>query len=216
MCGKEGFILQRTDRIWIAAGNKAVRRIREQRARHGVDQQLIRIRERALHLIQHHAGARQHAVLQLIMPALLLKDLLLFVNAREKDGVEVDAHEVEEVLIVAARDRVAGPVRKGQRIQEGIERALQQLYERFLDRIVSGAAENGVFQNMEYAGIVKRQRAEGGAEALVLVRALEPAQSRAGLRVGIFMQHRPQLRDAALTCLFKSVCLRHNGSPFPL
>ena len=49
--------------------------------------QLVRVGKRALHLVEHNAGARQNAAPQLIMPALLLEDLLIFINIRMKNGI---------------------------------------------------------------------------------------------------------------------------------
>ena len=53
--GGKGFIGKIRDGLGIAAGDEAVGRIREQRARHGVYQQLVRVGKRALHLVEHNA-----------------------------------------------------------------------------------------------------------------------------------------------------------------
>ena len=158
--GGKGFVGEGRDGLRVAAGDEAVRRIREQRARQRVGKQCVGVGERALHLVQHHAGARQDAVLQLIVPALLLEYLRLFVDAGEEDRVEVDVHEVEEVLIVAARDRVAGLVRVGQRVEEGIERALHQLHKRLPDGVFVAARKHAVFQYMRHARAVFGRGAE--------------------------------------------------------
>ena len=81
MRGGKGFIGKIRDGLGIAAGDEAVGRVREQRTVHGVYQQLVRVGKRTLHLVEHNAGSRQNAAPQLIMPALLLEDLRLFVDA---------------------------------------------------------------------------------------------------------------------------------------
>ena len=55
MRGGKGFIGKIRDGLGIAAGDEAVGRGREQCARHGVYQQLVRVGKRALHLVEHNA-----------------------------------------------------------------------------------------------------------------------------------------------------------------
>ena len=212
--GGKGFVGEGRDGLRVAAGDEAVRRIREQRARQRVGKQCVGVGKRALHLVQHHAGARQNAVLQLIVPALLLEDLRLFVDAGEEHGVEIHAHQVEKIAAVAAGDGIARLVRERQCIQERVQGALHQLDKRLLDRELLRAAQNGMLQNVKNACVVIRKRPEGGAEGLVFVLPLEPAEPRTGGSVGIFMQNSVQLINAALPSLFKSMQCGHRKTPF--
>ena len=214
MRGGKGLIGETRDGLRIAAGDEAVGRVREQRTVHGVYQQLVRVGKRTLHLVEHNAGARQNAVVQLIMPALLLEDLRLFVDAGEEHSVEIHAHQVEKIAAVAACDGIAGFVRERQRVQERVQGALHQLDKWLLDRELLRAAQNGMLQNVKNARVVIRKRPEGGAEGLVFVLPLEPAEPRTGGSVGIFMQNSVQLINAALPRLFKSMQCGHRKTPF--
>ena len=130
----KGLVSQIRDGLRVAAGDEAVGRVREQRAGHGVYQQLVRIGKRALHLVEHNAGTRQNAAVQLIMPALLPEDLRLFVDAGEEHSVEIHVHQVEKIAAVAAGDGITGLVRERQGVQERVQRALHQLDKRLFDR----------------------------------------------------------------------------------
>ena len=123
----------------------------------------------ALHLVVDHALVTERAVgaVGLDVPAFLLE--AFFVDAGEEHGVKVDVHEVVEVLKVGAGDRIAGLVREGEGVQEGLERPLEQFDEGFLHGVFFGAAQDGMFEDVGDAGGVFRGGAERGAEALVFV-----------------------------------------------
>ena len=57
------------------------------------------------------------------------------------------------------------------------------------------SAQNGVLQNVEYAGVVPGQGPEGNGKGLVLLRPLHPAQLQAGFFVDHFIQGAVQLRQ---------------------
>ena len=92
----------------------------EQRVSGGVD---------ALHLVEHDAlvDERIARLLELVVPAFLREDRRVAPRARPQHRVEIDVHEVVEVLGVLARDRVARAVGVGKGVQEGLQRALEQL-----------------------------------------------------------------------------------------
>ncbi|MNC11325.1 hypothetical protein D3C75_590190 [compost metagenome] len=69
------------------------------------------------------------------MPALLLKNLLLPVNIRLKHAVQIDFHQVGEILVIPACHRIHRLVAKCKSIQKRLHRALEQLHKRFLYRI---------------------------------------------------------------------------------
>ena len=91
-------------------------------------QNVFRVGEGALHLIIDDAVDRDLAVraLGLVMPALLAENILLSIYIGIKDSVHVDVHQVLEVLLVAACDRINCLVRISHRVQEGVERSLGQ------------------------------------------------------------------------------------------
>ena len=89
--------------------------------------------------------------------------------ARVQHRVEVHVDEVVEVGEVGRGDRVAGAVRVRERVEERVERALHQLDERLLDRVLAAAAEHRVLEDVRHALGVVDGRAQHGAEGLVLV-----------------------------------------------
>ena len=109
------FISQLRDHIRVAARFHGVWRIRIQGLGNFSFQHVVRGGKRALHLIVNHAvyGKLRLRAFQLVMPALLLEDLLFLINIRIKNRVQIDVHQVLEIRIVAARDRIHGLIRIG-------------------------------------------------------------------------------------------------------
>lgn len=147
----EGLVGQVRDDFRVAAGVQAVEHVREDGllalfGQHGIGRGVG-----ALHLIVDHAlvGPGAPGVLGLHVPAFLTEDVLA--DAGMEDGVDVDVDEVVEVLQVGAGHGIAGLVREGEGVEEGLERALEQLHEGFLDRIFVRAAEHGMFQDVGHA-----------------------------------------------------------------
>ena len=103
------------------------------------------------------------------MPAFLLEDAFLPVNIGIQDRVQIHVHQVFEIRIIAAGDRVDGLVGIGHGVEEGIERALGQLNKRILDREIPGSAQDGMLHNMGYAGGILRRGPEADVEDLVLI-----------------------------------------------
>ena len=114
---EESLVSERRDGCRRAAGLEAVGRVREQRRRESVVEHGIRLGERALHLVVHHAVHHKARIFplpfQLAVPALLLEDDGAPVDVGMEDRVQVDVHEVDEILLVGGRHRVHGLVREG-------------------------------------------------------------------------------------------------------
>ena len=148
----------------VAAGNKAVSRVRE----HGPFQRVLQLRvrgsQRALHLVVHHAA---HGAVGVPVPAFLLEHALVHHGQRAEHRVQVHVHQVLEVGLVGGGKRVYGLIREGHRVQEGRHAAFQQLQERRSDRVFFAARQHRVFQNVEHSGVVGRKGAEADAERLV-------------------------------------------------
>ena len=178
----ELFISQRRDDGRITAGIEAVAGIREQQRKHFVFRELIDAAHCALHLIEHNALIAECAVLILFdVPALLIEDIGILKDCRCKDRVEIDLGQIKKIAQIAARNRIHGLIREGHRIEKGVHRAFEQLNKRLADRILRGAAEDRVLQNMENAGAVLRQRFKGNGKQLVFQPVINPDKLCAGL-----------------------------------
>ena len=123
MEGDERLLREVRDGLGVAARLMAVRRRRVERVHDAALEQVVRRGERALHLVVDDAAVRERVLrlLDLIVPALLHEDLRVLAHVRVEDGVEVDVHEVLEVLVVAAGHWVHRLVRIRHRVEEGVE-----------------------------------------------------------------------------------------------
>mmetsp|Transcript_3635 Transcript_3635/g.10466 ORF Transcript_3635/g.10466 Transcript_3635/m.10466 type:complete len:230 (-) Transcript_3635:478-1167(-) len=131
----------------------------------------VRLAIHPLHLIKHNSLENEVilGVLELVVPALLLKGLLIAYALWVEDGVHVDVHEVVEVLQVAGGYRVAGAVGVGEGVQEGVEGALHKLHKRLLDGVLPAAAQHAVLQDVGDASGVVHGSAQHHAKGLILV-----------------------------------------------
>ena len=121
--------------------------------------------------------------------------------------VQVDIDQVVEVLYVLAGDRVAGLVRVGHRVEEGVERAFGQLDEGLFGRVLARAAQNGVLQDMRQAGGVGGRGAEGDAKNFVFVLVFQREQFRAGLDVFVEGGEAPDLVEDGWLDVFCSAAV---------
>ena len=151
------------------------------------------------------------------MPALLAEDLALAVYQRAEHGVQIDAHEVEEILRVAAGYGVISLVREGHGVEEGVHRGLHQLHEGLLGRIALRAAEHGVLQDVKHARVVLRQGGKRNAEGAVLLAAPEPHQLQTRALMTHVIHDRIQLMQGLGADNGKSVvgsACKHTQPPF--
>ena len=178
--GFEGPVGQVRDDFGIAAGVEAVGHIRKERLLRTFGQHGIRGGVDPLHFVVDHALVAQGAfgAVGLDVPAFLLE--AVFVDAGEEDSVKVDVDQIVEVLKVGAGHWIAGLVREGEGVQEGLERALEQLDEGLLHRVFFRAAEHGMLKDVRNARGIFRRGAEGRAEAFVFVVVEHGEQFRAG------------------------------------
>mmetsp|Transcript_4276 Transcript_4276/g.6879 ORF Transcript_4276/g.6879 Transcript_4276/m.6879 type:complete len:372 (+) Transcript_4276:3541-4656(+) len=112
----------------VAAAVHAVRVLGEERALRGSAHDGIGGAVHALHLVVHHAldGERSlRALVQLVVPALLLQHLRVVDGARVQHCVQVHVDQVVEVLRVRRRHWIAGSVWISERIQKILKRSLQ-------------------------------------------------------------------------------------------
>ena len=103
------------DVLRVSAGLHAVAGIREHCRMDIAVQDALRGGEHTLHLVVYNAvvGDVAFRILELVMPAFLHEDLLLFSDVRMEDRVHVNIHEVLEIGIIAACDRINGLIRVG-------------------------------------------------------------------------------------------------------
>ena len=163
----------------IAAGIEAVQHVRkdgvlglfhEDGIGRGID---------ALHFIEDHAFVAPAALfIHVDMPAFLTQDI--FVDTGVEHRVNVDVHQIMEIPQVGAGYGITGLVRKGEGVEEGLERAFEQFDKGFLDRIFRRTAEHGVLQDMGHTGGIFGRRAETDAEALVFIPVKHGEQFRPG------------------------------------
>ena len=82
---------------------KAVTAVGEKTGKHGVFLNGFAVGIYALHFVEHNALVANGVVFtDFIMPALLIKNFGLFVNQRIKNGVKINVHKIEEILVILA------------------------------------------------------------------------------------------------------------------
>ena len=128
----------------VAAGFVSVGGVGKQRRVEACQGDLVRVGHGPAHLVEHNAighevPARAFA-LHFVVPAFLFEDRTLVVELGEEHGVEIDAHQVHEVALVGACDRVHRLVGERERVEERLHRGFEQVDERLLYRILVAAA----------------------------------------------------------------------------
>ncbi len=112
------------------------------------------------------------------MPAFLFEDVLVVVDVRVEDRIHVHISQVHEVGHVGRCHRIHGLIREGHGIQECLHAAFEQIDERLLHREPLRAAEHGMLQDVEDAGVISSRRLEGDGKGLVHVLILKEQQLR--------------------------------------
>ena len=168
---------------------------------HGVDgivQHAHGVGQRTLHLVEHHAVIAQRALaqargaalalgalrqVQLVVPALLLKNGWLGIDGRVEHRVQVHVHQVVQILLVGGGNGVDGLVGVGHGVEERLHGAFDQVHERLLDGKLGRSAQHRVLKNMEHAGGIGRRRLKANGKGLVLVvaRQVQQASARGGV-----------------------------------
>ncbi len=193
----------------VAARVHPVRVVGEEGLLRVLREQTFRRRVGPLHLVEDHALEDQRLVggFHLVVPPLLLENLRG--QARVKDRIHIHIHQVVKVLQVGAGDRVAGLVGVGEGVQEGVERALDQLDKGLLDRVLVGAAEHRVLQDVRQPRRILGGGAEGDPEHLVLIIVFQRQHLRARRHMAEQLCPRVQLHDLFIAEQLKSMLDRH-------
>ena len=155
------------DDLGIAAAVVVVGVVREEVLAERLPERAGRRAHRPLHLVEDDAledevGRRIVGLLELHAVAFLGEVEL--VQVREEHRVEVDVEEVEVILPVLARERVGGPVARGERVHERVQRAADHHEEGVAHRVALAAAEDGVLEDVGHAGRVLRHGAQPDEE----------------------------------------------------
>ena len=96
-------VAQIGDALGSAAGGEAVAGVRVHEPVAGIAHDALDIGVCALHLAEHDAVVADRAFLvKLVVPALLHEYLGHGVDARTEHRIEIHAHEVEKILLIAA------------------------------------------------------------------------------------------------------------------
>ncbi len=159
----------------ISAGFKSITGIRIQRLLDLSLDQLLRRRKDSLHLIKYNTVIGQRSIdgIQMVVPALLLKDLLFIVNIWIKYGIHIYMHQILKILIIAACYRINGLIRVSHGIQKRVQRSLRQFNKRIFYRKLFRSAEYRMFYNMRYTCRIFRRSAESDGKYLIVVRRLD-------------------------------------------
>ena len=171
----------------ITAGLVRVAGIREEGVHDVALEHRLRVREDTLHLVVDDAVIAKRILLvhHLIVPALLLEDTRILDAVRMEHRVEVDIHQMLEVLLVAGGNRIHGLIRIRHRVQEGVEGALCKLHKRILQRKLRRSAQHGVLRDVGHAGAVLRRGAKGDTEDLIVIRVLHGKDAGTALRMTV-------------------------------
>ena len=195
---QELFVGERGNRARVATALVRIGGVGIERGVDGVVQHAHGVGQRALHLVEHHAVIAQRALaqalgaalalgalrqVQLVVPALLLKNGGLGIDGRVEHRVQVHVHQVVQILLVGGGNGVDGFVGVGHGVEERLHGALDQVHERLLDGELSRSAQHRVLKNMEHAGGIGRRRLKANGKGLVFVvaRQVQQASARGGV-----------------------------------
>ena len=105
---QKSFISQRRNIGRSSAGIHTVCGVRIQAVKSLSVKQIIRARIRAFHFIIYDTVIDQVVCfgLTFIMPALLLEDLLFFINIRMEYRIQIDVTKIGKILVIAACYRI--------------------------------------------------------------------------------------------------------------
>ena len=113
----------------------------------------------------------------MVVPAFLTEDLFFFVNIRIEYRIQIYMHQILEIPVITACYRVAGLIRIGHGIKEGIKRTFYQLHKRILKRKFPGAAQYTVFQDVGNTGAVLWRCTECNVKNFILIAVLDEHDS---------------------------------------
>ena len=142
-------------------------------------QNFIRRRECSLHLVIYNTIVFQWSfrLFQMIVPAFLTENLFSFIDIRIEYRIQINMHQILEILIIAACYRVAGFVRISHCIQKCVQRSFYQFHKRIFKWKFPGSAEYAVLQDMRNTCTVLRRCTECDIKYFVLIIILDQHDS---------------------------------------
>ena len=193
---QELLVGERGNRARVATAFVRIGGVGIERGVDGVVQHAHGIGQRTLHLVEHHAVIAQRALaqsggaavalafgalrqVQLVVPALLLKNGRLGIDGRVEHRVQVHVHQVVQILLVGGGNGVDGLVGVGHGVEKRLHGALDQVDKRLLDGKLGRSAQHRMLKNMEHAGGIGRRRLKANGKGLVFVVARQVQQASA-------------------------------------
>ena len=193
---QELLVGERGNRARVAAAFVRIGGVGIERGVDGIVQYAHGVGQRALHLVEHHAVIAQRALaqareavtalaldalrqVQLVVPALLLKNGGFGIDGRVEHRVQIHVHQVVQILLVGGGNGVDGLVGVGHGVEERLHGTLDQVDKRLLDGKLGRSAQHRVLKNMEHAGGIGRRRLKANGKGLVFVVARQVQQASA-------------------------------------
>ena len=191
---QELLVGERGNRARVATALVCIGGVGIERGVDGIVQHAHGVGQRTLHLVEHHAVIAQRALaqargaavdlgalrqVQLVVPALLLKNGGLGIDGRVEHRVQIHVHQVVQILLVGGGNGVDGLVGVGHGVEKRLHGALDQVDKRLLDGKLGRSAQHRVLKNMEHAGGIGRRRLKANGKGLVLVVARQVQQASA-------------------------------------
>ena len=169
----------------VAARFVRVGGVGEQRRGKRVVEHRIGIGKGALHLVVHDAVVAQRLVgpVDLVVPSLLLEDGALLVDRGVENGIHIDVHEVQKVLLVGARHRVHRFIRERHGVQKRLHGAFDEVDEGLFDGEFVRAAQHRVLEDVKDPRTVCGGSFERDRERFVFVVVLQKEKPGPACRV---------------------------------
>ena len=109
------------------------------------------------------------------------------VQPREEHRIQIHIQQVAEILAVLGGEGVGGPVRTGEGVHKGVERAAEHHEEGITHRVALAATQRGVLENVRDPGGVFGHRAQCHHEYVFCRVTIEMQMGGAGARVLVFL-----------------------------
>ena len=86
-----------------------------------------------------------------------------------KNGIQIDMHQILEIFIIAACDRIDCLLRISHCIQKGVQGTLHQFHKRIFDRIFVRTTQNSVLNDMCHPRGILRRCAKTDIKDLIVI-----------------------------------------------
>ena len=103
------------------------------------------------------------------MPALLPENFFSLIDIRVKNRIQINVHQVFEILFIATGNGIHGLVRIGHGVQKRVQGPFDQFHKGILGRIFPAAAENAVLHDMRRSLAVHGSGAKSDMEYFIFI-----------------------------------------------